>query len=71
MQVTVTSAHTVADDVKAQLASLLGADNPSFTDVIDPSVIGGVKAVSGENQIDLTVRAKLNRFKSKIAEGVN
>ncbi len=70
-EVTITSAHAVADDVAQQLAALLGAKNPIFTEVIDPSVVGGVKAVSGEDTIDLTVRAKLNRFKSKIAEGVN
>lgn len=68
-QVTITSVHAVADDVKQQLATLLGAKNPSFTEVLDPSAIGGVKAVSGENQIDLTVKSKLNKFKSIIAEG--
>ncbi len=64
--VTITSAHEVASEIKNKLASLLGAKDPIFSEVIDESVIGGVKAQSGENQIDLTVRAKLQRFKSEV-----
>ncbi len=67
-QVTVTSAHSVSDDVKEVLAKLLGAEKPVFTEVIDSSVIGGVKAQGMESEIDLTVRARLNRFKAKVME---
>lgn len=67
VQVTVTSAHDVSEAVKMQLAALLGAENPVFDIVIDKSVIGGVKAQAGEKQIDLTVRARLNSFKTKVA----
>ncbi len=67
-QVTVTSAHSVSDDVKEELAKLIGAEKPVFTEVIDKSVIGGVKAQSMESEIDLTVRARLNRFKAKVME---
>jgi F0F1-type ATP synthase delta subunit len=70
-QVVVTSAHTVSDDVKQQLAELLGAKNAVFHDEIDPNVIGGVKARSGETEIDLTVRGRLNRFKTQIVSGGN
>ncbi len=65
-QVVVTSAHAVSEAVKKELASILGAKNPVFYDEIDPSVIGGVKARSGESEIDLTVRGRLQRFKSEI-----
>lgn len=65
-QVTITSAHTVSDDVKKQLAKLLGADKPIFHEIVDPSVIGGVKAKSGETEVDLTVRARLNNFRTNI-----
>lgn len=67
-QVVVTSAHSVSEQSKNQLAELLGLKNPVFTEVIDPSVIGGVKARTGESEIDLTVRARLNTFKSNIVK---
>jgi len=65
-QVVITSAHEVSDQTKKQLATLLEVKSPVFSEVIDPSVIGGVKARSGESEIDLTVRARLNRFKAKV-----
>lgn len=64
--VVITSAHEVSEEVKKELASLLDVKKPIFSDVIDSSVIGGVKAQSGEKQIDLTVRAKLQKFKSEV-----
>jgi F0F1-type ATP synthase delta subunit len=67
-QVVVTSAHSVSEQSKNQLAELLGLKNPVFTEVIDPDVIGGVKARAGESEIDLTVRARLNTFKSNIVK---
>jgi F0F1-type ATP synthase delta subunit len=65
-QVAITSAHEVTEETKKQLAELLGVENPVFSEFIDESVIGGVKARSGETEIDLTVRARLNNFKTKI-----
>ena len=70
-QVTITSAHAVSEEVKQQLAALLGAKRPVFNEVIDASVIGGVKASAGETEIDLTVRGRLNRFKAQIVSGGN
>ena len=67
-QVVITSAHEISEDVKAQLADMLGAKNPVYDEVIDKSVIGGVKAVAGESQVDLTVRAKLNKFKQAVVK---
>jgi F0F1-type ATP synthase delta subunit len=66
-QVTITSAHAVSEAVMIELAALLNAENPVFHEVIDANVIGGVKASAGEAEIDLTVRGKLNRFKTSIA----
>jgi len=65
-QVVITAAHETSDQVKKQLATLLEVSDPVITEVIDLSVIGGVKARSGESEIDLTVRGKLNKFKSLI-----
>jgi len=69
-QVSITSAHEVSSEVKKQLATLLGAKNPVFNETIDPSVVGSVKAHSGELELDLTVLDRLNRFKSQIAREV-
>lgn len=66
-QVVITSAREVAENVKQELASLLGAPKPVFYEEIDPKVIGGVKARFGESEIDLTVRGKLQRFKTIVA----
>lgn len=65
-QVVITSANEVDEQTKKQLAGLLGVENPVFSEVVDKSVIGGVKARSGETELDLTVRAKLNKFKSRV-----
>ncbi len=67
-QVTITSVHKISETVKQELANLLGAKNPVFTEVLDSSIVGGVKAQSMESEIDLTVRARLNRFKAKVME---
>lgn len=70
-QVVVTSVHSTTAEIKNQLAKLLEVDNPVFSEVIDKSVIGGVKARSGETEVDLTVRGRLNRFKSNIVSQEN
>lgn len=68
-QVVITSAHAVSNETKKQLAKLLSVKSPVFSEVIDESVIGGVKARSGESEVDLTVRGKLNKFKTTIVTG--
>lgn len=65
-QVGITAAREISETLKHELASLLGATNPVFSEVIDRSVVGGVHARSGEKQIDLTVRNKLNQFKTEV-----
>lgn len=65
-QVVVTSAHSVSEQSKKQLSELLQLQNPVFTEIIDPSVIGGVRARAGESEIDLTVKAKLSAFRNAV-----
>lgn len=65
-QVTVISSYEVSEDVKKQLAKLLDVETPIFHEVIEPNVIGGVKARANESEIDLTVRGRLNRFKQQV-----
>jgi len=70
-QITVTSAHELTIEIKNQLANILDVKSPVITEVIDPSVIGGVKARAGEKEIDLTVRARFNRFKKQVTKQGN
>jgi F0F1-type ATP synthase delta subunit len=70
-QIVITAAHETSSEVKKKISELLGVENPVFTEVIDRGVIGGVKARSGETEIDLTVRGRLNRFKSNIVNQEN
>lgn len=70
-QVVITSAHSIDSEVKQQLAKMLNAKNPVFDEVIDADVIGGVRARAGESEIDLTVRARLNRFKQQVINSSN
>jgi F0F1-type ATP synthase delta subunit len=70
-QMTITSAHSVSDEIKKQLSIILDAKTPVITEVIEKDVIGGVKARAGEKEIDLTVRAKLNRFKQQVTKQGN
>lgn len=65
-QLVITSVHGVSDQIKSQLASLLDVENPTYSEVIDPSVIGGVKAKAGDKLVDLTIETKLKRFKSQV-----
>lgn len=60
----ITSAFPVDADIKETLAAMLGAQNPSYVETIDTHVVGGVLARSGSNEIDLTVRGKLQKFKN-------
>ncbi len=69
--VTITSAYEISEGIKNQLASMLNAKSPVFVDVIDTNVIGGVKARSGENEIDLTIKDRLNRFKQQVLNKAN
>lgn len=55
---------TVNSDIKAQVTKLFPkADKVVVTNVIDPSVIGGVQISIANQQLDLSVEAKLNKFK--------
>ena len=66
-QVLLVSARSLNSNIKNELAKLLTANNPVFTEVIDKSVIGGVKARSGELEIDLSLKSRLIRFKNIVA----
>lgn len=60
---TVTSAHAMSDDLMHAVRTLLGGEQAHITDVIDPSVLGGVRIDMPGKQYDTTVRRKLELLK--------
>lgn len=65
-QVTLKSAYEVSGDVKKQVADLLELSAPTFNEVIDPSLIGGVYASTLDSQVDLTIAGQLQNFKNNV-----
>ncbi len=70
-QVSIVSAYKIDQATKKQLAKLLNVENPVFNETIDKSVIGGVKASAKEQEVDLTVEGRLNRFKQQVINSSN
>ena len=68
------SAHALTPEVKADIVERMkqvfpNAEKIVVTEVIDPSVIGGVKIRLADQQLDLSVEAKLNKFKQLTGAG--
>lgn len=68
VEATAVSAHELNDKVMSDIKSLLRSAHPNAKKVIvktelDRSVIGGVRVDMANQQLDLTVRSKLNTFK--------
>lgn len=60
---------TVRTDIKANIkAAYPGAKNIIISEEIDPSLVGGVRLELANQQLDLSVRAKLNKFKQVTAD---
>jgi F-type H+-transporting ATPase subunit O len=74
VEVLAVSAHEVDDtvrrDIEAQAHKLYPeAKKIIISEQIDPDVLGGVKIELANQQLDLSVRSKLNRFKQLTAVG--
>lgn len=68
VEVLARSAHTLTAATKKQIAEQVKSLYPTakqivVTEVHDPLAIGGVQISLADKQLDLSVRAKLNRFK--------
>jgi len=68
VEVLAASAHELSSDVKATITRQVKALYPSaqqivVTEVHDPTVVGGVRLSLANQQLDLSVEAKLNKFK--------
>ncbi|CAN5365337.1 hypothetical protein BH09PAT4_BH09PAT4_05200 [soil metagenome] len=72
VEVLAASAHpltaSVRADIQAQIAMLYpNAKQIIVTEVPDPEVVGGVRLSLANQQLDLSVEAKLNKFKQLTA----
>lgn len=65
-QIVVTSAHGVDKLIKERLAQMMGVNKALFHEVVDESVIGGVKAQTHDAYIDLTVQGQLKAIKQAV-----
>jgi len=74
VEVLAASAHELTAAVKADITRQVKHLHPEakqviVTEVRDPAVIGGVKLNFANQQLDLSVQAKLNKFKQLAATG--
>lgn len=63
-EVTATSAHALDAATRKTIADILQTKNIVINEVVDPTVLGGVRLESSEVQLDLTVRDRLNQLKA-------
>lgn len=60
VEINAVSAFPLRGDIKRQVAKLFGAKHALFHEVIDKSVLGGVRFESLDKRLDLTLENKLN-----------
>lgn len=70
MQVTVTTALKLTADLKKSvinaIESKLGKTAYELNEVVDPSVIGGIRITFGSKQYDASVQSKLEALQSLV-----
>lgn len=69
VEVTVVSAHELTDSVRADIRAQVDRLYPNAMRIVmnerlDATVVGGVRLEFPEQQLDLSVRSKLNRLKA-------
>ena len=74
VEVLARSAHPLTEaakkDITRQVKSMYpAADKVTVTEVHDESVVGGVRLELANEQLDLSIRSKLNRFKQLTTAG--
>jgi F0F1-type ATP synthase delta subunit len=72
VEVLAASAHPLSTEVRRDIESQIKTIYPNakqiiVTEVLDPEVIGGVRLSLANQQLDLSVEAKLNKFKQLTA----
>lgn len=74
VEVLAASAHKLTADIKADIAAEIKRHYPAakkivVTEVHDPAIIGGVQLSLANQQLDMSVEAKLNKFKQLTTAG--
>ena len=74
VEVLASSAHPITSDIKADIAKEIKRIYPDAKEVIvteihDPEIIGGVQLSLANQQLDMSVEAKLNKFKQLTTSG--
>jgi len=74
VEVLARSAHPLDEATKREIAKQAKvlyskAEKVTVTDIADPTVVGGVRLSVANQRLDLSVRAKLNRFKQLTGAG--
>jgi F0F1-type ATP synthase delta subunit len=67
-QITITSALPVGNDTLRNVAQILGVSKPLFNEIIDESVVGGFRAETSNNMLDMTAQHKLKQFIQEIGK---
>ena len=68
VEATIVSAYPLMSGTKAEIRELLKAEFPAAKEIYmnensDPEVVGGVRIELAGEELDLTIKAKLNTFK--------
>lgn len=68
VEATIVSAHPLTDTVRGDVNDLIMQEYPAakhvtMNETVDPSVVGGLRIELAGEELDLTVKGKLNAFK--------
>lgn len=74
VEVTAVSAHKLTADLRKEIKDKVRYYYPkakriTINEIVDSNMIGGVRLELANEQLDLTVRSKLNRFKQLTTSG--
>lgn len=71
-EVIVTTAVELTSDQRKKLTSAIEEKMGSsrISEVIDPSIIGGIKIIAGSREIDSSVKGKLTKLKQQLLQTV-
>ena len=71
-QVTVTTAVPLSEAQRKMISTALEqkVGSSQYTEVVDPSVIGGVKLLIGSTQYDATLKGRLQRLKELLLQTI-
>jgi len=72
IEVSALSAHTLSEQSIKEIKSVIKNHYPAaksiqINQVVDPSVVGGIRLIFANEQLDLSIRYKLSKFKQLTA----